>query len=125
MTVMVESPEDVLLSILSVLEASKSRSGQTHISPSMVGGCRAKAWLTVHQAPATNPTKVLAAHMGSAIHDWLANGARLLDPMQERFLIEHPVSRAYPDRIGVGGTLRGTLDLYDKDARRVDRKSVV
>ena len=48
--------------------AGRSRSLQTEIGVSQIGGCRRQVWLQLQGTPKTNPTIQLPSLMGTAIH---------------------------------------------------------
>lgn len=57
-----------LVAALIASDNNRARSKQTAIGVSELGGCRAKVWLKIQGHEGTNPTKRLAAIMGTAIH---------------------------------------------------------
>ena len=74
-------------------DKSRSRSLQTAVGPSAIGGCRRRVWHTLMQTPVTNPdTDSLAAIMGTYIHNGIAEAMKREDPFNERFLIEQRVA---------------------------------
>jgi len=63
------NPKDLLLTVLHEKDANKSRSKQTQVGPSELGGCRRKVWYRLNNQPVTNNNELkLAAIMGTAIH---------------------------------------------------------
>jgi len=106
--------------IKTVTSASKSdsRSKQTHIGPSEIGGCRHKVWRRLNGYEHTNPdTLRLASIMGTAIHNYIEEAFRRQDPFEERYLLEK-------EWVSDDGMIVGHVDLYDKVNREiVDWKS--
>ena len=97
-------PKEILLAAVAASERAKPRNSKKGIGPSSLGGCRARVWLTLRDAPKTNPTKHMAAWMGTAIHGAIEDGIALLDPFGDRFLREVAVSR---------DGMSGSCDLFD------------
>lgn len=95
-----------MLKFLTAETKSSSRSKQTAIGPSEIGGCRRKVWLKLNGAKGTNETLKLAAIMGTAIHSKIEEAFKRQDPFGERFLLEIEVE---------SDGLMGHVDLYDKE----------
>ena len=85
-------PKELLLDVLRSKDASRSRSKQTQIGPSELGGCRRKVWYRLNDQPETNDNELkLAAIMGTAIHASIEEALRATDPKGEKYLIEKQV----------------------------------
>jgi len=62
-------PKELLLGVLRDKDAKRSRSVQTQVGPSEIGGCARKVWYRLNSQPVTNDNELkLAAIMGTAIH---------------------------------------------------------
>jgi len=86
------NPRELLLTVLHQDDASKSRSLQTQIGPSEIGGCRRKVWYKLNEQPQTNfNLKKLAAIMGTAIHNKIEEAILKIDPNSEQYLVESEV----------------------------------
>jgi hypothetical protein len=104
------TPEDILLAAVSVKERGRGRNRQRRLGPSAAGDCKRRAWLGMKGVEPVNETKRMAAWMGSAIHTSIADGLRLLDPFEERFLIERKWET--PQVVG-------SVDCYDMQTQTV------
>jgi len=86
------NPKDFLLEVLHQKDASKSRSMQTQVGPSEIGGCRRKVWYRLNNQPETNfELKKLAAIMGTAIHAEIEKAIESIDPNGEKFWVEKEI----------------------------------
>jgi len=104
------TPDEILLAAVAASEQARPRNHYTGVGPSGVGDCRRKVWLRLQGVRGTNSTKMLAAWMGTAIHESIAKGLHMLDPFEDRFLIEHSLQRE---------PFAGTVDLFDKETGSV------
>jgi hypothetical protein len=85
-------PKELLLTVLHQKDASKSRSKQTQVGPSEIGGCRRKVWYKINEQPETNfRLKKLAAIMGTAIHAEIEKSIEAIDPKGEKYWVETEV----------------------------------
>ena len=97
----------MLSTALTAHDGGRERSKQVDVGPSAVGGCRRRVWHMLQRTPATNPdTEVLAAIMGTFIHQGIQEAIKREDPFGENFLIEHRVSHP---------KITGNIDLFIKD----------
>ena len=81
--------KELLLSVLHEKDASKSRSKQTQVGPSEIGGCRRKVWYRLNDQPETNENlSKLAAIMGTAIHAEIEKAIEAVDPNGEKYKVE-------------------------------------
>lgn len=86
------NPKELLLEVLRAKDASRSRSKQTQVGPSELGGCRRKVWYRLNDQPETNENELkLAAIMGTAIHSSIEEAIRAVDPKGEKYLVETEV----------------------------------
>jgi CRISPR/Cas system-associated exonuclease Cas4 (RecB family) len=86
------NPKDLLLTVLHEKDANKSRSKQTQVGPSEIGGCRRKVWYRLNDQPETNfQLKKLAAIMGTAIHSEIEKSIEAVDPNGEKYWVETEV----------------------------------
>jgi CRISPR/Cas system-associated exonuclease Cas4 (RecB family) len=86
------NPKDLLLTVLHEKDANKSRSKQTQVGPSEIGGCRRKVWYRLNEQPETNfELKKLAAIMGTAIHAEIEKSIEAVDPNGEKYWVETEV----------------------------------
>ena len=86
------NPKDLLLTVLHEKDANKSRSKQTQVGPSEIGGCRRKVWYRLNDQPETNfALKKLAAIMGTAIHSEIEKAIKAVDPNGEKYWVETEV----------------------------------
>jgi hypothetical protein len=86
------NPKDLLLTVLHEKDANKSRSKQTQVGPSEIGGCRRKVWYRLNEQPETNfELKKLAAIMGTAIHAEIEKSIEAIDPKGEKYWVETEV----------------------------------
>lgn len=102
----IKDPQDLLMAAMRVKERGRARNQQRRLGPSAVGGCRRQAYLRVNGYQETNPTKKMAAWLGTAAHAQIAEGIRSLDPFGDRFLVEHAVKT---------DVISGTVDCFDRD----------
>jgi hypothetical protein len=96
-----------LVQALYAADEARPRSQQTAIGVSSLGGCRRQVWHKLRGDEGDNPTKRLAAIMGTAIHAAIEQafaGA-------EDVLIEH--------RVEIDGLPPATIDFYDVAAGEV------
>ena len=96
-----------LVAALYAADEARPRSQQTAIGVSSLGGCRRQVWHKLRGDEGNNPTKRLAAIMGTAIHAAIEQafaGA-------EDVLIEH--------RVEIEGLPPATIDFYDVAAGEV------
>ena len=86
------NPKELLLTVLHEKDANKSRSKQTEVGPSEIGGCRRKVWYRLNAQPETNfELKKLAAIMGTAIHAEIEKSIEAIDPNGEKYWVETEV----------------------------------
>ena len=86
------NPKELLLTVLHEKDANKSRSKQTQVGPSEIGGCRRKVWYRLNDQPETNfDLKKLAAIMGTAIHAEIEKSIEAVDPNGEKYWVETEV----------------------------------
>lgn len=86
------NPKDLLLTVLHEKDANKSRSKQTQVGPSEIGGCKRKVWYRLNEQPETNfELKKLAAIMGTAIHAEIEKSIEAIDPNGEKYWVETEV----------------------------------
>lgn len=105
----------ILPLIKQVFDTSQSaRSLQTDVGPSEIGGCRRRVWHRLQGTASLNPTRSLAAFMGTAIHEKIEK--RLAQLNDDRYLPE--VEVYYKG-------MRGHVDLYDRvDRAVIDWKTI-
>jgi hypothetical protein len=85
----VSDPKQLLIDVLRAKDAGRSRSKQTQVGPSELGGCRRKVWYRLNGRDATNDNELkLAAIMGTAIHAEIEKAISALDPKGEKYLVE-------------------------------------
>jgi hypothetical protein len=85
-------PKDLLIEVLRAKDASRSRSTQTQVGPSELGGCRRKVWYRLNSQVETNDNELkLAAIMGTAIHATIEEALALADPSGEKYVVESEV----------------------------------
>ena len=85
-------PKDLLLEVLHAKDAGRSRSVQTQVGPSEIGGCRRKVWYRLNGQSATNFSELkLAAIMGTAIHASIEEAIAEVDPKGEKYWVETEV----------------------------------
>lgn len=86
--------------------AGSSRSKQTEVGPSELGGCRRRTWLRLNgQKPTNRDTLNLASWMGTALHDQIESVVRSwIDPFDSNLMTEVEVE---------AHGIRGHVDLYD------------
>lgn len=85
-------PKQLLIDVLRAKDAGRSRSKQTQIGPSELGGCRRKVWYRLNDQPETNQNELkLAAIMGTAIHASIEDAIRTVDPKGEKYWVETSV----------------------------------
>jgi len=102
--VAIEDPKELLLHVLHSKDASRSRSTQTQVGPSEIGGCRRKVWYRLNAQPETNDNQSkLAAIMGTAIHAAIEDAIGHIDPEGKEYLVETEV--AY-------GDMKAHVDLF-------------
>jgi CRISPR/Cas system-associated exonuclease Cas4 (RecB family) len=100
----IEDPKELLLHVLHTKDASRSRSTQTQVGPSEIGGCRRKVWYRLNAQPETNDNQSkLAAIMGTAIHAAIEDAIGHIDPEGKEYLVETEV--AY-------GDMKAHVDLF-------------
>ena len=100
----IEDPKELLLHVLHTKDASRSRSTQTQVGPSEIGGCRRKVWYRLNAQPETNENQSkLAAIMGTAIHAAIEDAIGHIDPEGKEYLVETEV--AY-------GDMKAHVDLF-------------
>ena len=84
--------KELLLKVLHEKDANKSRSKQTQVGPSEIGGCRRKVWYRLNDQPENNfQLKKLAAIMGTAIHSEIERSIEAVDPDGEKYWVETEV----------------------------------
>jgi len=97
-------PKELLLTVLHEKDASKSRSKQTQVGPSEIGGCARKVWYKLNDQPETNfKLKKLAAIMGTAIHAEIEKSIEAIDPKGEKYWVETEVEY---------GDIKAHIDLF-------------
>jgi len=85
-------PKDLLLEVLHAKDAGRSRSVQTQVGPSEIGGCRRKVWYRLNGQSTTNFSELkLAAIMGTAIHASIEEAIAEIDPKGEKYWVETEV----------------------------------
>lgn len=85
-------PKELLISVLREKDSKRSRSVQTQVGPSEIGGCRRKVWYRLNGQPETNDNELkLAAIMGTAIHAAIEDAIGEIDPKGEKYLVETSV----------------------------------
>lgn len=100
-----------LIKTITLAKNQSERSLQKEIGPSEFGGCKRKTWLRLNNQPITNPdTLMLASVMGTAIHSYIQDAYRRVDPWEERYLLEKEWKHE---------NLMGHVDLYDKQEKMV------
>ena len=98
------NPKEFLLEVLHQKDANKSRSKQTQVGPSEIGGCRRKVWYRLNDQPETNfALKKLAAIMGTAIHSEIEKSIEAIDPNGEKYWVETEVEY---------GGIKAHIDLF-------------
>lgn len=101
--------KDLLVKALYQKENSRSRSLQTEIGPSELGGCRRKVWYKLHGQPKTNGGELkLAAIMGTAIHDTIEKALTKNKEVMLEQTVEHNGMKAHVDLY-----IPGTGDVVD------------
>ena len=112
-----ESINELLVKMLKAKDAGRSRTLQTQVGPSELGGCSRKVWYRLNGQPETNEhTLKLAAIMGTAIHTEIEHAFRLQDPDGEKYWLETAVEF---------GGIKSHIDLYVPELRTVvDWKTV-
>ena len=84
--------KELLTSVLHQKDATRSRSKQTQIGPSELGGCRRKVWYRLNDQPETNDNELkLAAVMGTAIHAAIEEALQHADPTGLKYVVEQEV----------------------------------
>ena len=102
-----------LVKAVSITSRSDSRSKQTAIGPSQVGGCRKQLWLNLHNAERTNPNTLrFPAMYGTAIHNYILEAFKKLDPFGERYMLEQEFADEDTGLIG-------HVDCYDIVTKQV------
>jgi len=97
-------PKELLLGVLRDKDAKRSRSVQTQVGPSEIGGCARKVWYRLNDQPATNDNELkLAAIMGTAIHGAIEEAITELDPKGEKYWVETEVEY---------GDMKAHIDLF-------------
>ena len=87
---------------LTQFNQSRSRSMQTEIGVSQIGGCRKQVWLQIQGTEKTNPTLQLPSLMGTAIHT-----------MIEEAITTYSWEGEYETEVEVEWDgLKGHIDLY-------------
>jgi hypothetical protein len=85
----------------------RSRSKQTAIGVSQLGGCRRKVWHQIQGHEGKNPTLRLASIMGTAIHETIENS------------LSNHVTALYEHRVEIDGYPPATIDFYDPETKAV------
>jgi len=85
----------------------RSRSKQTAIGVSQLGGCRRKVWHQIQSHEGKNPTLRLASIMGTAIHEAIENS------------LSNHVTALYEHRVEIEGYPPATIDFYDPETKAV------
>jgi hypothetical protein len=85
----------------------RSRSKQTAIGVSQLGGCRRKVWHQIQGHEGTNSTLRLASIMGTAIHEAIENS------------LSNSVTALYEHRVEIEGYPPATIDFYDPETKAV------
>lgn len=100
-----------LIKTISLAKNQSERSLQKEIGPSEFGGCKRKTWLRLNDKPITNPnTLMLAGVMGTAIHSYIQDAYRRIDPFEERYILEKEWKHL---------NLKGHVDMYDKQEKMI------
>ena len=85
-------PKQLLIEVLRAKDATRSRSVQTQVGPSELGGCRRKVWYRLNAQSETNDNELkLAAIMGTAIHATIEEALALADPTGKKYVVESEV----------------------------------
>ena len=96
--------KELLINVLRAKDASRSRSVQTQVGPSELGGCRRKVWYRLNAQPETNNNELkLAAIMGTAIHAAIEEAIGAIDPKGEKYIVEAEVQH---------GDIKAHVDLF-------------
>jgi len=96
--------KELLINVLRAKDASRSRSVQTQVGPSELGGCRRKVWYRLNAQPETNNNELkLAAIMGTAIHAAIEEAIGAIDPKGEKYVVEAEVQH---------GDMKAHVDLF-------------
>lgn len=104
---------DELMKAISVSGKSHARNRQVAVGPSEIGGCRRQTWYRLNGQEVTNPnTLQFPAMYGTAIHEYILEAFKKLDPFGERYLLEQ---EWFDEDTG----LTGHIDCYDKQAEEV------
>jgi hypothetical protein len=108
-----------LIKAITIASKSEQRSKQKAIGPSEIGGCRRRTWLRLNDAEITNmDTFRFPAMFGTAIHSYILDAFKKLDPFEERFILEAEFESK-------DDSLIGHVDMYDKEKKEiVDWKSM-
>lgn len=102
-----------LINIITKSNKGSTRSQQTKVGPSEVGGCARKLWYKLNNQEETNPnTLSLASILGTGIHSHLQEIFYEQDPFAERFLLEQEFDSPEDDLVG-------HIDMYDKANQEV------
>jgi hypothetical protein len=89
---MTQDLKQLLTSVLHQKDATRSRSRQTQVGPSELGGCRRKVWYRLNDQPETNDNELkLAAVMGTAIHAAIEEALHHADPTGLKYVVEQEV----------------------------------
>ena len=112
-----------LVKAITVTSKSEARNKQLTIGPSELGGCRRQTWLRLNEAPIVNPNTLrFPAMFGTAIHAYILEAFKSLDPFGERYLLEQEwkadVELQLPDKV-VTETIVGHIDCYDQQTKQV------
>ena len=101
--------KELLVKALHDKEGKRSRSLQTQIGPSELGGCRRKVWYKLNSQPETNDNELkLAAIMGTAIHDSIEKAFADNKEVLLEQTVEHNGMKAHVDLY-----IPGTGDVVD------------
>ena len=101
--------KELLIKALHDKEGKRSRSLQTQIGPSELGGCRRKVWYKLNSQPETNDNELkLAAIMGTAIHDSIEKAFADNKEVLLEQTVEHNGMKAHVDLY-----IPGTGDVVD------------
>ena len=97
----------MMIDALVSADNARPRTQQERIGPSAIGGCRAKAWHTIHGTAPTNTNALrLPAILGTAIHTAIEAGFKADPWWEDRYELEVEVEH---------NGLVGHVDCYDRE----------
>lgn len=102
-----------LVKAVSISSSADPRKKQKAIGPSQIGGCRKQLWLNLADAERTNKNLLRFPSMfGTAIHTYILESFKKLDPFGERYWLEREFSN---EETGIVGH----IDCYDTVTKQV------